>query len=99
MGDANDLSAGADGLLLDVHDHPGAALCDGAQALLPGDLLELKARLWPLLAALVSPERWWLWLGVFGLAWAYHAPAGLVGMLRTDPRPSTPSQTIPGEPP
>jgi 3-deoxy-7-phosphoheptulonate synthase len=45
-------AAGADGLLLDVHDHPGAALCDGAQALLPGDLLDLKARLWPLLAAL-----------------------------------------------
>ncbi len=45
-------AAGADGLLLDVHDHPGAALCDGAQALVPADLLELKARLWPLLAAL-----------------------------------------------
>ena len=50
-------AAGADGLLLDVHDHPGAALCDGAQALLPGDLLELKARLWPLLGAL-GREPW-----------------------------------------
>ena len=50
-------AAGADGLLLDVHDHPGAALCDGPQALLPGDLLELKARLFPLLHAL-GREPW-----------------------------------------
>jgi 3-deoxy-7-phosphoheptulonate synthase len=50
-------AAGADGLLLDVHGEPGAALCDGPQALLPADLAELAARLGPLLAAL-GRELW-----------------------------------------
>jgi 3-deoxy-7-phosphoheptulonate synthase len=50
-------AAGADGLLLDVHEHPGDALCDGPQALLPHDLLDLQARLTPLLAAL-GREQW-----------------------------------------
>lgn len=38
------VAAGAAGLLLDVHDNPGRALCDGAQALLPGQYLDLVQR-------------------------------------------------------
>ncbi len=36
------IAAGADGVMIDVHHDPGAALCDGPQALTPGDLLELS---------------------------------------------------------
>ncbi|MGH9194352.1 MAG: 3-deoxy-7-phosphoheptulonate synthase [Acidimicrobiia bacterium] len=36
---------GADGVMLDVHPHPELALCDGPQALLPGELLELSEEL------------------------------------------------------
>jgi 3-deoxy-7-phosphoheptulonate synthase len=39
------LAAGADGLLVEVHHDPAAALCDGPQALLPGDFRELMADL------------------------------------------------------
>jgi 3-deoxy-7-phosphoheptulonate synthase len=35
------LAAGADGVIVDVHPHPEAALCDGPQALLDEDLAEL----------------------------------------------------------
>ena len=35
------LAAGADGLLLEVHNNPGKALCDGEQALLPEQLKNL----------------------------------------------------------
>jgi 3-deoxy-7-phosphoheptulonate synthase len=35
------LAAGADGVIVDVHPHPEAALCDGPQALLDDDLAEL----------------------------------------------------------
>jgi 3-deoxy-7-phosphoheptulonate synthase len=35
------LAAGADGVIVDVHPHPEAALCDGPQALVESDLLEL----------------------------------------------------------
>jgi 3-deoxy-7-phosphoheptulonate synthase len=35
------IAAGADGLIVDVHPHPESALCDGAQALVDGDLREL----------------------------------------------------------
>jgi 3-deoxy-7-phosphoheptulonate synthase len=37
------IAAGADGLLVDVHPHPDTALCDGAQALVNGDLRDLAA--------------------------------------------------------
>ena len=36
----------------------------------------------PLLAALVSPDRWLLWLGVLFVLSVYHFPAGVVGRLR-----------------
>ncbi|HEU0130165.1 MAG TPA: 3-deoxy-7-phosphoheptulonate synthase [Mycobacteriales bacterium] len=35
------LAAGADGVIVDVHPHPEAALCDGPQALVDDDLTEL----------------------------------------------------------
>jgi 3-deoxy-7-phosphoheptulonate synthase len=37
------IAAGADGLIVDVHPHPESALCDGAQALVDGDLRALAA--------------------------------------------------------
>ena len=35
------IAAGADGIIVDVHPHPEAALCDGPQALVDADLVEL----------------------------------------------------------
>jgi 3-deoxy-7-phosphoheptulonate synthase len=35
------LAAGADGVIVDVHPHPESALCDGPQALVETDLMEL----------------------------------------------------------
>lgn len=37
------IAAGADGLIVDVHPHPETALCDGPQALVAEDLVELEA--------------------------------------------------------
>src|SRR5881397_3041818 len=37
------IGAGADGIIVDVHPDPGAALCDGPQALVDDDLAELAA--------------------------------------------------------
>src|ERR1700750_983108 len=37
------IAAGADGVMVDVHPHPEAALCDGAQALVSESLAELAA--------------------------------------------------------
>jgi 3-deoxy-7-phosphoheptulonate synthase len=39
------VAAGADALLIDVHEQPERALCDGAQAMLPGDFHNLMNRL------------------------------------------------------
>jgi 3-deoxy-7-phosphoheptulonate synthase len=39
------IAAGADGVMLDVHCDPGSARCDGAQALVPPELLGLSAKL------------------------------------------------------
>lgn len=39
------VAAGADGLIVEVHDHPDQALSDGIQALLPDELDELMAQL------------------------------------------------------
>jgi len=46
------IAAGADGVMIDVHHDPGEALCDGPQALTPGDLLELSKDLHALALAL-----------------------------------------------
>lgn len=39
------IAVGADGVLVDVHPHPEQALCDGPQALMADDLLELSQAL------------------------------------------------------
>ena len=44
-------AAGADGLIVEAHPNPAAALCDQAQALSPEDLMDLSARLRPIVAA------------------------------------------------
>jgi len=49
------------------------------------DLLRLGAGAFegvPLLAALVSPDRWLLWLGLLFVLSVYHFPTGVVGRLR-----------------
>jgi branched-chain amino acid transport system permease protein len=51
----------------------------------------------PLLAALVSPERWLLWLGVLFVLSVYHFPTGIVGRLRllaSSWASSTPSKKV-----
>jgi 3-deoxy-7-phosphoheptulonate synthase len=35
------LAAGSDGIMIDVHPNPNAALCDGKQALTPAQFIEL----------------------------------------------------------
>jgi ABC-type branched-subunit amino acid transport system permease subunit len=37
---------------------------------------------WPLLAALLSPDRWLLWLGLLFVFSVYYFPTGIVGRLR-----------------
>jgi branched-chain amino acid transport system permease protein len=62
----------------------GAALFVLAQNYLQ-DLLALGAGAVegiPVLSALVSPERWLLWLGVLFVLSVYHFPSGIVGRLR-----------------
>jgi 3-deoxy-7-phosphoheptulonate synthase len=39
------VAAGADGIMVDVHADPASARCDGPQALLPHEVVELGARL------------------------------------------------------
>lgn len=39
------LAAGADGLIIEVHNNPAAALCDGQQSLTPAAFAELKVQL------------------------------------------------------
>jgi 3-deoxy-7-phosphoheptulonate synthase len=46
------IAAGADGVMIDVHASPGEALCDGPQALTPGELQMLGRDLQTLAAAL-----------------------------------------------
>jgi len=46
------IAAGADGVMIDVHHDPGAALCDGPQALKPDELLALSRDLRTLATAL-----------------------------------------------
>jgi 3-deoxy-7-phosphoheptulonate synthase len=46
------IAAGADGVMVDVHHDPGAALCDGPQALRPDELMALANDLHALAAAL-----------------------------------------------
>jgi branched-chain amino acid transport system permease protein len=62
----------------------GSALFVIAQNYLQ-DLLRLGAGALegvPMLAALVSPDRWLLWLGLLFVLSVYHFPTGVVGRLR-----------------
>ena len=49
------LAAGADAVMVDVHDDPENALCDGPQALTPAQVLELGGELRSVAAALGRP--------------------------------------------
>jgi len=63
----------------------GAALFLVAQSYLQ-DLLRLASEASssiPLLAALLSPDRWLLWLGLLFVLSVYYFPTGVVGRLRT----------------
>jgi ABC-type branched-subunit amino acid transport system permease subunit len=42
----------------------------------------------PLLPALLTPDRWLLWLGLLFVLSVYYFPTGIVGRLRTPPRRS-----------
>lgn len=46
-------AAGADGIMVEVHNNPAAALCDGAQSLTPGQFDELNRRIQRLREVLV----------------------------------------------
>jgi len=62
----------------------GAAVFMVAQSYLQ-DLLRLgseAASAWPWLAALLSPDRWLLWLGLLFVLSVYYFPTGVVGRLR-----------------
>jgi branched-chain amino acid transport system permease protein len=50
------------------------------------DLLRLASEAavaWPLLSALLSPDRWLLWLGLLFVLSVYYFPTGVVGRLRS----------------
>jgi branched-chain amino acid transport system permease protein len=62
----------------------GAALFVLAQNYLQ-DLLKIAAGVFegvPLLGAVLTPERWLLWLGLLFILSVYHFPTGIVGRLR-----------------
>ena len=63
----------------------GSALFLVAQSYLQ-DLLRLGSEAaigWPWLSALLSPDRWLLWLGVLFVLSVYYFPTGVVGRLRS----------------
>jgi 3-deoxy-7-phosphoheptulonate synthase len=49
------LAAGADAVMVDVHAHPEQAMVDGAQALLPEEIMELGTQLSAIAEALGRP--------------------------------------------
>ena len=76
----------------------GSALFILAQSYLQ-DLMKLASEAvasLPLLAALLSPDRWLLWLGVLFVLSVYYFPSGVVGRLRAGaaarPRPAEKSR-------
>jgi branched-chain amino acid transport system permease protein len=50
---------------------------------LASDAVAGAAQQAPVLAQLISPDRWLLWLGVLFVLSVYHFPTGIVGRLRT----------------
>ena len=66
----------------------GAVLFLWAQSYLQ-DLLRWAneaASAWPILSALLSPDRWLLWLGLLFVLSVYYFPSGIVGKLRSQIR-------------
>lgn len=62
----------------------GSVLFVVAQSYLQ-DLLRISSdatAAWPWLSALLSPDRWLLWLGLLFVLSVYHFPTGIVGRLR-----------------
>jgi branched-chain amino acid transport system permease protein len=60
---------------------PGSGFSDvGQQDLLRWASEAVSA--WPLLAELLSPDRWLLWLGLLFVLLVYFFPTGIVGRLR-----------------
>jgi branched-chain amino acid transport system permease protein len=51
----------------------------------------------PWLAAIVSPDRWLLWLGVLFVLSIYHFPTGVVGRLRAFARPLDDHKKLQGD--
>jgi 3-deoxy-7-phosphoheptulonate synthase len=49
------VAAGADGVMVDVHPNPEEAMVDGAQALLPHEVVELGEQLAAIAAAVGRP--------------------------------------------
>ncbi|APW43199.1 branched-chain amino acid ABC transporter permease [Rhodoferax saidenbachensis] len=69
----------------------GAALFLVAQSYLQ-ELLRMGSEAvvaWPMLSALLSPDRWLLWLGVLFVLSVYYFPTGVVGRLRQAALPTT----------
>jgi 3-deoxy-7-phosphoheptulonate synthase len=64
------VAAGADGVMLDVHPWPQHARCDGPQALLPGELLHVGARLADLAQWARGADG-----GTVRTSWSSRAPA------------------------
>jgi branched-chain amino acid transport system permease protein len=63
----------------------GAVLFLWAQSYLQ-DLLRWAsdaASAWPFLAAVLSPDRWLMWLGILFVLSVYYFPTGIVGRLRS----------------
>jgi 3-deoxy-7-phosphoheptulonate synthase len=54
------ISSGADGLLIEMHPNPVAALCDGEQSLNPAEFLKLSQELGPVAAAVGRKHQWYL---------------------------------------
>lgn len=46
----------------------------------------------PVLSALLSPDRWLLWLGLLFVLSVYHFPTGIVGRLRESRRAASPAE-------
>ena len=45
------IASGADGVMIEVHPHPDAALCDGGQSLSPDEFMDVMSGLKPIIAA------------------------------------------------
>lgn len=72
----------------------GSVLFVVAQSYLQ-DLLRLgheATAAWPLLPALLSPDRWLLWLGLLFVLSVYYFPTGVVGRLRASAARRHPAQ-------